>query len=69
MSKKPENPPSYEDASRCGSIRDASKTGRYIAPSDLKFCEEMFKKYPKWYASQERDVFERNRPVGSPREA
>ena len=57
--------PSYEDAKRCLEIRKRTKSrGPYI-PEDSRFCEKMLKKYPEWYNSTQKEVFNDTVPFGS----
>ncbi len=57
--------PIYIHKSRCLELRKRSKRGECLSPDDSKFCAKMFKQYPDWYASTEKQVFNETVPFGS----
>jgi hypothetical protein len=57
-------PPPYE-AEKCFAIRCRSKMGEYVSREDHVFCEQMWKKYPNWYKTTEKDIFNATIPFGS----
>ena len=63
--KAEDKPPSYDDAQRCLKIRRASKSGQYVHPDDIGFCDKMLRKYPEWYKSKNEEIFEATAPFGS----
>lgn len=57
--------PSIEDADRCLELRKQGKQGIRLHPDDQAFCEQMWRDYPKWYASTRWKVFNDTVPFGS----
>lgn len=53
------------DAERCIEYRKRAKRGEHLTPEESRFCERMFKKFPKWYAATEKRVFNETVPFGS----
>lgn len=43
-------------------IRCKSKSGGGLVEEESKFCEEMFKKFPKEYKAMNDEIFEATRP-------
>ena len=57
--------PEKDDAKRCLEIRKRSKSGGITSCPEMKFCEEMNRKYPDWYTQTEEEVFNDTVPFGS----
>ena len=49
---------------RLFSLRCRSKRGEYLMPEDLKFCEDMLKRFPEEYKRMDSEVFEATKPFG-----
>ena len=60
------NHPSVKDAEYCMDLRIRSKQGHPDMSLDArKFVERIYKDYPEWYKSTEREVFYRSAPFGA----
>jgi len=46
-------------------IRCRAKKGEHLSKEEQKYCEAMYKKYPRIYASMSKDVFEETKPFGT----
>ena len=57
--------PPYRDAERCMELRMNAKRGQRLYPDEQKFCEDMYRNYPVWYAAQADYIFEVTKPFGS----
>lgn len=57
--------PEANDISRCIDLRKRAKRGEHLSSEESRFCENMFKKFPDWYASTEKQVFNETVPFGS----
>lgn len=57
--------PEYKDKEKCLDIRRRSKSGERISQEELDFCVKMLKKFPKWYSSTSKEVFNDTVPFGS----
>jgi hypothetical protein len=57
--------PPYDDALKCLKYRKESRSGASYNADGQKFCEEMLKKYPEWYASTQAQIIEETLPYGA----
>lgn len=57
-------PPS-SDKDRAFQIRCACKRGQYVAANDIQWVHSICKKFPEWYASQDRRIYEATAPYGT----
>lgn len=57
--------PSPQAAERCFRLKCLAKTGVRLDRSEQSFCEQMFRQFPEWYSSIEKQVFKATKPFGS----
>jgi len=57
--------PNDNDIAKCISYRCASKNGKFIGVKGTNFCQEIHRKYPKWYKQTEHEIFEITKPFGA----
>jgi len=57
--------PTKKDQDRCIEIRKQSKQGCRLSREDQHFTDRMFRLYPEWYKSLNRQIFEDTAPFGS----
>jgi hypothetical protein len=57
--------PDLETAEKCLKLRKQSKQGIDIGIKNQKFCENIWKKFPDWYSSTNKEIFNDTAPFGS----
>ena len=55
----------YDVAEKCIGYRKRAKRGDHLTLEESKFCQEMFRMFPEWYAETEKRVFNETVPFGS----
>lgn len=57
--------PKATDAAYCIELRKMCKMGRRLDQEQMAFCDLMYNNYPEWYASTDKQVFNKTVPYGS----